>query len=328
MTVTPTTVPEVMRAVRVHQVGEPSVARVEQVSTPGQPTGTQLLVRVTASSINGSDLLLRRGAMAVTRLRPTPFGLGFDLAGEVVRCGPAVTAFEPGEPVMALLGHRGGALAEYVLVPQSRAARAPASVSLTHAAAVPLAGLTALQALRRCAGLHARASRRVLVIGAAGGIGSYAVQLAALLGAQVTAVASSERAGYLRDLGAQEVVDRHQCDVLASGQRWDVVLDAPGVTPFARVREVLAPDGVMVSTRPVSADSLRTLAATPLRRRGPRFVAVMTSGSSQDLALLARLVDGGRLRVPLARSYPLEQVGAAHAYAQGGGVPGKVVVTV
>jgi NADPH:quinone reductase-like Zn-dependent oxidoreductase len=125
-----------------------------------------------------------------------------------------------------------------VLVPQHRVVRAPASVDLTHAAAVPLAGLTALQALHGRAGLHARRSPRVLVVGAAGGIGAFAVQLARLAGAHVTAVADDRRAAFVADLGADVVLDRHRQDVLALGERWDVVLDVPGALRFAAVRPV------------------------------------------------------------------------------------------
>lgn len=301
--------------------------RVEDVPAPRAPRGTELLVRVAASSVNGTDLGLRRGAVPVARLRRGPLVLGFDLAGEVLTCGPEVTSFEPGETVCALLGHGGGGQAERVLVPQSRAARVPGSVPVEQAAALPLAGLTALQALHGRAGLHLRPSPRVLVVGAAGGIGSFAVQLAALAGAHVTAVASDDRAEYLRGLGADVVVDRHREDVLAGSERWDVVLDTPGALRVAAAQRVLEPTGVLVSTRPLSVDAVRALAGAPLRRGGPRFAVVMTSGSGQDLARLLRLVDDGRLRVPLDRVLPLEQVAEAHRHAESSGVRGKVALT-
>ena len=315
-----------MRAVLLDGRGDPSVLRVGDVPDPPEPSGSQVLVRVAASSVNGTDLLLRRGQNRLVTLRRSRFVLGFDLAGEVVRCGPSVTAFAPGDRVMALVGHGGGAQAEHVLVPQARAALAPRSVPAEQAAALPLAGLTALQALHAAAGVHARRSPRVLVNGAAGGIGSYAVQLAKLAGASVTAVASRSRAEYLRGLGADEVVDRHERDVTAGDERWDVFLDAPGMLALRTVRRALTPDGVLVSTRPVSADAVRMLAAAPLRRRA-RFRFVATRASSQDLARLAALVDAGRLRVPLDRAYPLADVAEAHRHAESGTVQGKVVVT-
>jgi NADPH:quinone reductase-like Zn-dependent oxidoreductase len=225
---------------------------------------------------------------------------------------------------MSLLGHAGGAQAELVVVPQHRVARAPERVSSHAAAAVPLAGLTALQALHGRAGLHARRGARVLVVGAAGGIGAFAVQLARLAGAHVTGVADDSRAGFVRDLGADAVVDRHRQDVLALGERWDVVLDVPGALRFSAVRPVLTRDGVLVSTRPLSTDGVRGLA----QRSGPRVTAVATRRSPVDLAHLAHLVDTDRLRVPLDRVVPLAAVATAHAHATSGDLRGKVVVAV
>jgi NADPH:quinone reductase-like Zn-dependent oxidoreductase len=311
-----------MRAVRL--VAGPTGTRpqVVEVAAPGPPTGTELLVRVVASSVNGTDLGLLRGGRAFRALGGGRVAPGFDLAGVVVACGPAVTGFRVGDRVMSLLGHAGGAQAELVVVPQHRVARAPERVSSHAAAAVPLAGLTALQALHGRAGLHARRGARVLVVGAAGGIGAFAVQLARLAGAHVTGVADDSRAGFVRDLGADAVVDRHRQDVLALGERWDVVLDVPGALRFSAVRPVLTRDGVLVSTRPLSTDGVRGLA----QRSGPRVTAVATRRSPVDLAHLAHLVDTGRLRVPLDRVVPVSDVAAAHAHATSGSLRGKVVV--
>ena len=274
--------------------------------------------------MNGTDLGLLRGGRVFRALSAGRVAPGFDLAGEVVACGPAVTGFDVGDRVMCLLGHAGGALSELVLVPQSIVARAPAEIELARAAAIPLAGLTALQALRGRASLHVRPSPRVLVIGAAGGIGVFAVQLARLAGAHVTAVADEPRGEFLRDLGADVVVDRHRQDVLAVGERWDVVLDVPGALRFPAVRPVLTGDGVLVTTRPVSVDAVRGL----VQREGPRVTAVTTRRSPVDLAHLAHLVDTGRLRVPVDRVLGLDDVAAALAHAASGHLRGKVVVTV
>ncbi len=318
-----------MRAVRLRSRGSPPRLSVDHdVADPPAPTGTQLLVRVGASSVNGTDVGLARGGLPVARVRRTPLVLGFDVAGEVVACGPRVTGFDVGDRVMALLGHGGGGQADLALVPQARAARAPSTVPVEQAGALPLAALTALQALRDRAQLRARRSPRVLVVGAAGGIGSYAVQLAALDGARVTALGSGPRTEYLRSLGAEEVLDRRAHDVLTSGERWDVVLDAPAALTFEAVRPLLTPDGVMVSTHPISPDSLRSLAVRPLRRGGPRFASVMTRSNSFDLAHLAHLVDAGALRVPLDRTFALDDVAQAHRHVSGGGLQGKVAILV
>ncbi len=301
---------------------------MDEVPDPRPPTGSELLVRVAASSVNGTDLGLARGGVPLGVLSRAPLVLGFDIAGVVEACGPAVTGFVPGDPVIALLGHGGGGQAERVLLPQSRAALAPSSLGPVPAAALPLAGLTALQALRGRAGLHAREHPRVLVVGAAGGIGSFAVQLAKVFGARVTAVGSSDRAGFLRDLGADEVLDRHEPGLYAGDRRWDVVLDAPTVLTPAQARRPVVGDGVVVSTQPLAPGVLRGLAARPLRRGGPRLTAVATRARGHDLALLARLVDDGRLRVPVDRVLDLDDVVEAHRHVAGGAVRGKVVLTV
>ncbi len=251
-----------MRAVRFHTVGAPQVLRVEQVPDPGAPTGDELLVRVEASSVNGTDLGLRRGDLRIATLGRLPFTPGFDVAGEVLACGPAVTAFAPGD--------------------------------------------------------------RVLVHGATGGIGTFAVQLAVLAGAHVTAVAGAARLDLAAELGAYEVVDRHSRDVTTLGERFDVVLDAAGTLPF--VPGLLTGDGVQVSVRPLSPDVLRAaLRRAAPGRRGPRFTAVRTAARSQDLARLAALVDAGRLRAVLDHVHPLADAAGAHRRAEAG-VRGKVVL--
>ena len=313
-----------MRAARLVPDGDALAPRVVDVPPPGPPTGTQLLVRVAASSVNGTDLGLVTGGRLFRALGAGRVAPGFDLAGTVEACGPVVTGFAVGDRVMTLLGHSGGGQTELVLVPQSRVALAPRSTGLVTAAGLPLAGLTALQALHGRAGLHARPSPRVLVIGAAGGIGSFGVQLARLTGAHVTAVADAARAALVHDLGADVVVDRHEQDVLARGERWDVVLDAPGALRFAAVRPALTPTGVLVSTRPISPDVARGFVS----RSGPRPVAVATRRSPVDLARLAALVDAGELRVPVDRTFALDDVAAAQAHARSGRLRGKVVVTV
>ncbi|MBB5234014.1 NADP-dependent oxidoreductase [Deinococcus budaensis] len=317
-----------MQAARFHSFGGPEVLRLDEVAWPW-PQGDEVLIRVHASSVNGTDLGMRRGDLPGFVVR-RPFTVGLDVAGEVVGLGPGVTALELGDRVYSLLGHGGGGAAEYVKVRQARVARAPVSVSPAEAAAVPLAGLTALQALRAGAGLHLRRGARVLVNGAAGGIGAFGVQLARHYGASVTATARPEKHDFVRGLGAEEVLDPAELDPAeldlgrAAG-RWDVIFDTPPALDFARVRGALAPGGVFVSTRPFPTSPASAWAT--LGGPGPRFSGVQTKERAQDLALLARLIDGGALRVPLDRTFALAQIAQAHRYAEGRGVRGKVVVT-
>lgn len=315
-----------MRAVRFAVAGGPEVLEIDDVPEPPAPTGDQLLVRVEAASVNGTDLGLRRGGLRLFTAGRMPFVLGFDLVGQVVARGPQVTAFGLGDRVVALLGHGGGAQAELVLVRQGRAALAPQTVSAAEAATLPLAGLTALQALYQHGHLGAlRPPARVLVLGASGGIGSFAVLLAKRESAHVTALASGPKLGYVQRLGADEVLDYRTHDLAPLDGRWDIVLDASGLHPFARLRALLRPDGVAVSTRPLGRDALRLLDPTRQRRR-PRYAAVMTKARSQDLTRLVTLVDRGELRSVLDRTFPLEAAADAHRWAETS-VTGKVVLT-
>jgi NADPH:quinone reductase-like Zn-dependent oxidoreductase len=164
------------------------------------------------------------------------------------------------------------------------------------------------------------------VVGASGGIGSFAVQLAALAGAHVTGVAAGPRLAFVAGLGADELVDRHEQDVAALGRRFDVVLDTPGLLSLAAARPLLADGGVFVTTRVVGPDAPREIVPARLRRRGPAFAAVRTAPRPADLAHLAALVDAGRLRVPVDRTLPMAEVAAAWRHAAGPAT-GKVVLT-
>lgn len=318
-----------MRVVEFSRRGGPEVLQVVDRPEPRAPRGEELLVEVEASSINGTDLGLRRGAMPGSSRSRRPFVPGFDLVGRVAAIGPAVTAYGVGDRVVALLGHGGGAQAERVLVPQGRTARVPDEWDAATAAALPLAGLTALQALYGRAGLVHRPDAQVLVLGASGGIGTYAVQLARLAGAMVTGTARREKHERLIELGVGELLDHHSTDVLAGPPRFDVVLDAHGGTDIRRAEGLLRPGGVVVTTRVISPGALLGSLQGRLRRTagptGTTFVA--TKARPEDLARLVDLVDSGRLTPTIDTVHPMAEVAEAHRRAEGGAV-GKVVVTI
>jgi NADPH:quinone reductase len=319
-----------VRAARLHRFGAPEVLQVGEVAF-GEvawptPKRDEVLIRVHASSINGTDLNLRSGGLGILLAGQLPFTPGFDVAGEVIGCGPQVTAFRPGDRVYSLLGHRGGGAAEYAVVRQARVGLAPTSTDLVTAAAVPLSGLTALQALRAEGHLQpGRKGQRVLVYGASGGIGAFAVQLARILGAHVTAVARPAKLDFVRDLGADEVVSTDDLDWTQITAPWDVILDTPPVLKFRDVRAALGDHGTLVSVR--GLPTRMGDAAALLSRRGPRFAAVRTAERGLDLAFLSRLIDSGELKVPVDRVFPLADIQGAHRYAEGPEVRGKVVVS-
>lgn len=312
-----------MRAVRFHTFGAPSVLRIEEVERP-VPSDNEVLIRVAATSINSADLGARQGHTRLIHARRMPMIPGYDVAGTVEACGAAVTAFVPGERVFGLVGLGAGGSAEYACVEQRKLARVPERVGLPEAASVPLAGLTALQGLR--AKGRARAGQRVLIVGAAGGVGTFAVQLAKLLGCHVTAVCRSSSAALVAELGADQVIDYTRQDYTAGGATWDLVFDAAGVQDFESMRRVLSTNGIMVGTR----GSPRNLLAAVRTRLtgGPRFTFFITKASGHDLTLLARLIDQGRLRPVVDRTFQMDDVADAHRYVEARSVRGKVVVQV
>lgn len=312
-----------MRAVRFHAYGDPSVLRVEDVPQP-QPKRDEVLIRVHASSLNNADVGARSGFSRIIHARRMPMIPGYDIAGEVVACGPTVTAFVPGDRVFALTGLSAGGQAEYICVTQSKLARTPQHISLTEAAAVPLAGLTALQALRGKA--HLQRGQRVLVTGAAGGVGSFGVQIAKALGCTVTAVCRGSKRDAVTAIGADEVIDYQQEDFTQRPQRWDVVFDAAGTWSFRDVWRVLAPNGVMVAPRGVPGDLLP--AALGAAGIGPRYTFLITQSSGQDLALLANLIDQGKINPLVDRAFSIDQIQDAHRYFEEGKTRGKVVVEI
>lgn len=315
-----------MRTLEFRRVGDTVTPVVTTSERVVEATGSDVLVKVAASSINGTDIGLRRstGLLALAMSRSMP---GFDIAGQIIECGEKVTAFETGDTVMGLLDHSGGGQADYVVVPQDRLTRTASTMSHAQCAAIPLAGLTALQALRARGRLQSGAGKRVLVNGAAGGIGSFAVQLAKIFGAHVTAVTSGGRHEYLAALGADETLERGDSDGLSAAGAFDIILDTPGVMRLSETRSALTADGVLVSTRPITPDALRML-RPPLRSaRRPRFSAVTTSASGQDLSFLVRLVEEGRLNVPIDRVFGLTDAEDAYDHAESGEVRGKIVLT-
>lgn len=312
-----------MRAVRFHNYGDPSVLRIEEVPQP-TPKADELLIRVHGSSLNMADIGGRSGQARLIHARRLPTTPGYDIAGEVVAVGATVTAFMPGERVYALTGLTAGGQAEYICVAQAKVGRAPMRISLTEAAAVPLAGLTALQALRGKA--HMQAGQRVLINGATGGVGSFAVQIAKAWDCYVTAVCSGAKRDVALELGADEVIDYTQDDFTQHGQRWDIVFDAAGNRTFGEVRRTLTREGVMVASRPRPQGILPpTLGQLGI---GPRYTFLITKSSGPDLALLSQLIDQGKLRPVIDQTFPLDEIQAAHRYFEAGQTRGKVVVQI
>ncbi|MEV0032955.1 NAD(P)-dependent alcohol dehydrogenase [Nocardia sp. NPDC050793] len=326
---------DVMTAVVAPRYGSSDVLRVEEAPRPA-PAAHQVLVRVRAAAVASGDVHLLTGKPYLIRLmgfgvrRPKHPVIGHDLAGEVVAVGSAVTSLRIGDRVYGATDF--GAFAEYVCVDAATLAPMPAGLSFEQAAAVPDSGMTALQGLRDVGGV--RAGQSVLINGASGGVGSFAVQIAKALGARVTAVCSTRHVEYLRGLGADRVIDYTAADFVESGERYDVLLDLVGNRSLSDCRRVLTPEGVFVSSagspggdwigpvlwigRVVVADLFTRQTMRPLLMKPRRA----------DLEFLTELVETGKVRPVIEREYPLRDAATAIAHVAEGHAQGKTVLIV
>ncbi|KPI20925.1 NADPH:quinone reductase [Actinobacteria bacterium OK006] len=310
-----------MKAVRFHQYGDPDVLRYEDVEQP-VPGAGQVRVRVAATSFNPVDANIRAGFMQGPIPVTLPHSPGIDVAGTVDALGEGVIGIQVGDQVIGFLPMAGpGAAAEYVLAPVEALTPAPKNVALSDAAALPLVGLTAWQALFEHAKLTA--GQRVLVNGAGGAVGGYAVQLAKQAGAFVIATAGPRSSRRVTAAGADEVIDHTTADVAAAvSEPVDVVLNLAPVEPaqLDALLGLIRPGGVLVNTTvwmPAPSDE----------ERGVRGIDLFVRSDAEQLSHLAELIDGGELRVEVTRQVPLAELPALHADAAAGALPsGKVVV--
>ncbi len=322
-----------MRAITFYEYGAPSVLRIEERAEPIPGPG-QVRVRVRACAMNAADWHILRADPFVARLavgffKPRYNVLGCDLAGEVEAVGPGVTRFKVGDAVMGELGSNGlGAFAERVCAPENALALKPANIGFDEAAAAPLAGVTALQGLRREGRLAQ--GERVLVNGASGGVGTFAVQLAKALGATVTAVCSPRNLELVRSLGADEVIDYTKTDFTREQQRYDLILGANGYHPLSDYKRALAPGGRFVMTGGAGKQMAETifLGAVNSLGSGKRLTYVNMKTNLADLEFLRDRLADGSVRSVIDRSYPLERVPEALTYLEEGHAKGKVVIRV
>ncbi|MDC0716816.1 NAD(P)-dependent alcohol dehydrogenase [Nannocystis bainbridge] len=324
--------PASMRAIVQSAYGGPEVLRLEEVARPEVGAG-EVLVRVHAASVSRGDVHLLTGKPYLLRLmfglrRPKQRVAGQNVAGVVAAVGPGVTAFAPGQRVFGLVQ---AGFAEYVRAPAERWAVMPAEASFAEAAALPDAGMTALQGLRDVGKLQA--GQRALIVGASGGVGTMAVQVARALGAEVTAVCSTRHVQTVMSLGAARVIDYTREDYAALPERHDVVFDMIGDRSLAICRSLLTPTGVYVACAGGGGEWLGPmgrLTRMMLRNAlpGPRMASLMTAPRQADLQLLAELVAAGKLRPVIEHTYALAETGAALGHVAAGHTQGKVVITV
>ena len=322
-----------MQAIVSEEYGGPEILELRDVDVPQlDPDG--VLVRVRASSVNPYDWHVMRGLPYLVRLaegrsRPKQPIRGVDVAGVVEAVGENVTAFRPGDEVF---GAKAGALAEFVCAgPKNVLAAKPAGLTFEQAAAIPLAGVTALQALRDKGRLET--GQRVLVNGASGGVGTFAVQIAKALGAEVTGVCSARNAGLVTSNGADRVLDYAEVDFARSGERYDLVLDNVGNRSLSDLRRVLTPHGTLVVVGGGGGNWIGPM-MLPLRAAmlspfvGQRLLPLLAKHTQNDLLVLKELAETGKIVPVIDRTYPLAEAAEAIRYLETGHARGKVVVTV
>jgi NADPH:quinone reductase-like Zn-dependent oxidoreductase len=315
-----------MKAVLYDRYGGPENLEVREVSAPAVGRG-ECLVRVAAASINPADWKLLEGHWRWVTGRRFPRRIGIDFSGVVEEVGPGVDGFPVGSRVMgSVAALRTGCLAEYVAVPAAAVAGIPGNVALEEAAGIPVACSAAWVGLH-----HRRADlrgKKVLLTGAGGGVGHFALQLGHVLGAEVTAVCSTSKLALCRDLGAARVVDYTRADPLSEGERYDVVFDCALSIPYPAARRVLRRGGeyLLLATRGNVWPFFRGLVsqATP----GPRLWTFLVGPNGARLAALAGVFERHALRVVAPSRYPLERVQEAFRESIGGHATGKILVTV
>ncbi len=309
-----------MKAVLFRRFGGPNVLEWADTENP-LPKRGEIRVRVRASSINAFECEIREGAFRMFTGRRFPMIAGHDIAGEVEAIGEGGSRFRLGDRVFAMRkAFSGGAHAESAVVPESSAALVPENVSTENAGVVPLAALTAWQALHELGGLAS--GQRVLINGASGGVGTFAIQFARVAGAEVTGVCSQVNADLVRRLGASEVIDyKAQDPTDATG--FDLVFDAVTKLPFAASKQMLTHGGVWVCTRFAGAYLAARLLA-PFRGRKVRLVTVKPKG--QQLEQIGALMSEGKVEAVVERSFPITEIAAAHAESASGRVRGKIAI--
>lgn len=322
-----------MKAIVWTKYGSPNVLQLKEVETP-TPKENEVLIKVHAATVTIADCELRR--MKV----PMPFVLAFriyagllkpkritilgqELAGEIEAVGKAVTKFKQGDQVFAPCLLHLGAYAEYKCLPESYPVLKPASLTYEEAATIPTGGINGLDFLR--AG-NVQAGESLLINGAGGSIGTYAVQIAKTIGAEVTCVDSAEKLDMLRSIGADHVIDYRQEDFTKNGETYNVIIDVIGKSPFSRSLSSLKPNGRYVLGNPSISANMRAR-WTPMTM-GKKVIVALARYKAEYYAFLKEQMEAGKLKSIIDRRYPLEQIVEAHRYVEAGHKKGNVVITV
>jgi len=322
-----------MKAVVYTEYGPPEVLQLKEVDKP-TPKDDEVLIKIHAAAVTAGDAIVVKGEPFVTRFvtglqKPKNTIPGKEMAGRVEAVGGNVTQFQPGDEVFGDLSVAGwGAFAEYVAVPENAITLKPANMTFEQAAAVPESAVVALQALRDKGKIQP--GQKVLINGASGGVGSYAVQIAKSFGAEVTAVCSTRNLDMVRSIGADYVIDYTEEDFTQNGQQYDLILAANGYHPLSDYRRALSPEGIYVATGGSMAQSLQATMIGPfISMTGSKTMGgMMVKPNQNDLVFIKELLEAGKVVPVIDRCYPLSEISEAFHYIGEGHAKGKVVIIV
>jgi len=313
-----------MKAVVFNKYGGNEVIEVRQMPRP-VPGVDDVLVKVHAASVNPVDWKIRQGMARILTGFRFPKILGSECAGEIVETGTKIKGFSEGDRVIGSPGiRRLSAFAEYVCVNENNTFKNPEGISFGEASTIPVAGLTALQSLQKLG--HISRNCKVLVNGASGGVGTFAVQIAKIFGASVTAVSSGPNAPLLKEIGADVIIDYTRQDFTKGDERYDIVFDTVSKRSFSECKGVLAPHGVYVNTLPVLSMLLYQYGIGFLMNKKAR--SVMVSPNAADMEWMRKQIEAGKIRIIIDRVYSLDQIVEALAYSETGRARGKIVLKV
>jgi NADPH:quinone reductase-like Zn-dependent oxidoreductase len=320
-----------MKAIVYTHYGSPDVLQLKEVAKP-TPQDDEVLVHVHAASVNAGDVFLLRGKarmMGFGLLKPKYTILGSDIAGVIEAVGRNVQQFHTGDEVFLNTAKYGfGGFAEYVSVPETAVVLKPTTLSFEEAAAVPQAALTALQGLRDKG--HIQPGQKVLINGASGGVGTFAVQIAKAFGAEVTAVCSTGNMDIVRSIGADHVIDYTHEDFTRNGQRYDLILAVNGYHSISEYKRALRPEGVYVMTGGSMAQLFQAMLLGPVISKTVKQKMGNSAHkpNTQDLVFMKELLEAGKVKPVIDRRYPLRATAEAIRYLEEGHARGKVVITV
>jgi NADPH:quinone reductase-like Zn-dependent oxidoreductase len=313
-----------MKAVVFDKYGGNDVIEIRQVPKP-VPGADDVLIKVHAAAVNPVDWKIRDGMARILTGYKFPKVLGSECSGEIVETGPNVKDFREGDKVIGFPDiRRLSAFAEYVSVDKRKVFPKPEGISFEEASTIPVAGLTALQALRKLG--HISENYKVLINGASGGVGTFAVQIAKIFRARVTAVVSNTNAALVKGLGADYIIDYTQTDFTKTDERYNIVFDAVSKRSFPECKGVLAPNGIYVNTLPTFSILLSQFLTGFLANRKAK--CVMVRPNAADMQWMRDQIESGKIRVVIDRVYPLDLTAEALAYSETGRARGKIVLRV